>query len=539
MSVSPFRKLAPNGRDVSELSREELENFIIELDHELTERTVRITNLKTQLTKANAQTKRSEETVAQANLDYIHPPGPLKADYAKRYAGKEALDFMTERGMKPASGREAHITGAYNPAIAANKRITNLRQKEADIYAEIQKTREETAKLTKEMLRLKAILEQRGVPQTTQFRHKHGSKIKPKKGEPSFKKALLILDQLIKNEKDEFRKDCYKCCHMLLSGHDREALELFSLLYDPELDAEKLKALTDKLNDRNAFAAILREQLAYLSSKQDALGGKYKSLLEKAKGKDGADLDEQIANLKQRLADLDKALEDIPKKKKEIEDLMKEKDALEKEKDALYGDQRDALAKLQKELAEKLAKLNEDRAAFDAERKQLEEEHARLKTRYDTIIAEMQELQKAFAAINDQFQKIQAEKKRMKERLLRLAEVGIKQNQDMKLAFQYAMTESEKDPSIFYPNMNYSDTQIQILQTHPYMPMNVLGKHKQLKATYYKLKKEAEKIKSQNQRLKEDLSRHDAYESRYNAIIQKEQTIGSSTIQSNDSDDSI
>ena len=69
--------MAAANRDVSELSREELEALVMELNTENENRSLRIHKLREQVTVAATKVKAVESSVQDQCLDYIVPPSAL------------------------------------------------------------------------------------------------------------------------------------------------------------------------------------------------------------------------------------------------------------------------------------------------------------------------------------------------------------------------------------------------------------------------------------------------------------------------------
>ena len=484
MSEFGIRKLAPNGRDVKELDRRELEDLIIELDQELTRRTLKITELKTKLTKASALTKRSEETAVRANLELVHPPSALNPDYAKNYAGREALEYLEKSGPKP-NVKKAQIVGSYNPTAGANKRIAALREQVAETYEKIDKTKEEKAKLQKKLIELKAKLESLSIPSDEPYKRKFPNPVtKGKKKKVTFAQVRKLLSDLISNEKDQFRKLCYECCRLLVSNdsnydNDREALAIFSEIY-PNEDDKTLEQLKDILSDRTAHVAILEQEFQCLDSRVSALKDAFISLNEKMNGH-VVDTDDDLQVLKDRIAELERMIDDIPKTEERIKALKEERDKLFDEKDELFQHGTEEAAKLEAEINAMKAKILTDRAGYDQERIQLEEQDARLRTEYETISAEVRNLRETRIAIADELKRITNEKYKIHDKLQQLANVGITEpGQTYKI---YVFANKAADGNKFVgavTNIPQNSPEAEIMNNHPYMPLNLKNRRNML-----------------------------------------------------------
>ncbi|EAY14892.1 hypothetical protein TVAG_380020 [Trichomonas vaginalis G3] len=436
MKPRSIQRLAPNGRDIRELPREELEVLVLELDDELTKRTQRITLLKQNLKEASAKTKKSEERAKNVVLDYINDPLPLHSNYGFNYAGKEAMEFIASKAPEGVERKDPNpIAGSYNAYIGGNKRIVSLKQKIGELQQQIIDTQEETQHLIEKRNKLKAILENLRYKENEPFKHKGPiPKSTKTKRQATFAKCRKLLQQLIANEKDPYRRDCYRCCYYLLKPDDRTALELFSQLYDPNLDQDTLKELQDILNDRNAHVAILKEQYKHLDARQEALRNAFLSLKDKMLDH-VVDNDDDIQALKDRIAQLEQMIGKIPGLQEEIERLKKERDALLDEKDKLFKEGSDEASKLHADMMAKKAQLSEDRAGYDQERIQLEEVDQRLREQYATIVEEFRRLNDEKQKMAEEYRLIQARRTKMHDQLNQLAKAHIDDPSELRAVF--------------------------------------------------------------------------------------------------------
>lgn len=426
-------KMSQNGRNVGELQREDLEQLIIELDAEMISRTKRITELRSILTTVNSSVKRTETAAQDQILDYIIAPSCLKADYAKNYAGKEALESINNEPLTHQNGelyarKEARITGAYNPYSGANRRIVALRQKIGEMQQKIVDVNEDKEKLLKEKQRLKDLLEQNPHAdiKNSPFIHEKPipKSMNKKKNNVTKKQCLNALDKLLEQEKDQYRNDCLRCVGLILTGEDREALELFARLFEPGLSENSIKELEDLLSDRNAQVAILREQFNHLDSKQNALRNAFLTLKDKM-ANHNIGFESDIDELRVRVLELEQMIKEIPVVESEIRELRERRRQLLDEKDEIFRKGSDEASRRYAELKQKRDDLADDKSGYDRERIQLEERDQRLREQYNTIVEECKRLRANESDVKEQLNKIETEKRKIHANLTLLARAGI------------------------------------------------------------------------------------------------------------------
>ena len=446
MSSHHRAMMAAANRDVSELSREELEALVMELNTENENRSLRIHKLREQVTVAATKVKAVESSVQDQCLDYIVPPSALRPSFAQGYAALMTSDSMDSPAVKdtgepgdlPESPRkyEPRTAGSYNPYQGANRRIVSLRQKVGDLQQQIVDTHKETQELHQELERLRALLEKRKPPTGQPFRHeKPIPKFKADKGKVTLKACVKYCEELLKREKDPTSHDELLCVYYLLTGDDVLALELFGNLLAPGMGPDDLAKLDELLKDRDAQLSILREQYRHLLARHEPLRDAFRDL--KARMPDHlVDNADVIAHLKEQIAALQKLIDGIPELAKEIEDLKKRREELLSEKEKLFAQGSAEAGEVDAELRRRLAELSEDKAGVERERRQLEEVDKRIRERYTTIAEESRRMKEDEVELRRLLEDREAKKREMHRKLTMLQNAGIKTPQQVRAIAQ-------------------------------------------------------------------------------------------------------
>ena len=445
MSSHHRAMMAAANRDVSELSREELEALVMEMNAESESRSLRIHKLREQVTVASTKVKAVESSVQDQCLDYIVPPSALRPSFAQGYAAlmtdsldSPAVKDTSEVGEPPESPRkyEPRTAGSYNPYQGANRRIVSLRQKIGDLQQQIVDTHKETEELHQELERLRALLEKRKAPTGQPFRHeKPIPKFNSKKGKITLKRCVKYCEELLKREKDPQAHDELLCVYYLLTSDDVLALELFGHLLAPDMGPDDMDRLDEILKDRDAQVSILREQYRHLLARHEPLRDAFRDL--KSRMPDHlVDNSDVIAHLKDQIAALQKLIDGIPDLVKEIEDLKKRREELLNDKERLFAEGSAAAGEVDAELRRKLAELSEDKAGVERERRQLEEVDKRIRERYTTMAEELRRMKEDEMDLKRLLDEREAKKREMHRKLTMLQNAGIKTPQQVRAVIQ-------------------------------------------------------------------------------------------------------
>lgn len=428
MSMKKHGRMTQICRDISSIPREELESLIMEFDRELDERSKRIVILNDALTGVQKKAFKAEVETQNHYLDYIVPPSSLKPSYARNFIGK-AVELIRDKGNKDNiesnQKTEIKLTGSFNPYQGASKRIVTLRQRIGEYEQKIVDINDETAQLNQERKKLKAILEKKPIPSITSFRQeKPLIRTKGQKVTLSMKDVIKTVRQMISEMKSNPPLDSLKCVYFLLKGDDPMALEIFSQLYDPNMNVEMINELEDLLNDRNVQLSILQEQFKHLDSRQNALKSAFMALKDRVTDHHGSGEDD-IHHLKIRIAELSKMIDSIPSIENEIEQLREKRSLLIKDKEDILKNGGDEISVHYEEMTQKKNELSDEKASLDQVRRQLEEKDQRIRQRYYTIVEEIKRIRDSEQKLKEQLSKIDTEKRDMHQKLSLLSKAGI------------------------------------------------------------------------------------------------------------------
>ncbi|OHT17139.1 hypothetical protein TRFO_12668 [Tritrichomonas foetus] len=442
--------MTANNRNVSDMSREELEELVMEMQDQLDIRKKREAQLKEQVTIAGAKVKAVEASLQDQNLDFIVPPSALRPNYAQNYANFKGQDsdIATKENGDPGPLRyEARIAGSYNPYQGANRRIVTLRQKIGDLQQNIVDTHKDMLELQKELERLRALLENREPPKNEAFRHeKPIPKTKPKKKKITLTTCIKYCKDLLKEEKDPKSHDELLCVYYLLTKDDVLALELFGKLLAPDLKPDDLAELDDLLKDREAQVSILREQYRHLLARHEPLRDAFRDLKERLPNH-VFDNDEVAKHLREQIEELLKLIAGIPDMEKLIEELRAKKASLLADKDALFAEGGKNMADLDAEMRRRLAEISEDKAGVEQEKRQLEELDKRIRERYHTIAEEVRRMKADELELRRMLDDREKKKKEMHDKLVILQNTGLKNPMQVRKVYEMCKEMSPNDLS--------------------------------------------------------------------------------------------
>ncbi|KAH0792953.1 hypothetical protein GPJ56_003123 [Histomonas meleagridis] len=425
--------LTPANRNISELTRPELESLIIEFHQESIRRSKIIHDLREENKKTGSKMRSVQSSLQDQNLDYLVPPSALRSDYATRYIPTKtefSSDIATRENGEPALARP--ISGSYNPYQGSNRRITSLRQKIGDLQQEIIDTETNIHDLSVELEKLRAILENRPFqPPTSTFQHQRKVPKKKKKPQITLQYCIKYCRGLLKQEKDPIAHDILLCAYFLLTKQDLKALELFDRLYQIEFGEYDPNEIDDLLNDRNAQVSILLEQYKSLKSRHDPLRDAFIDLKSRLPKHiyDNSDISNQ---LQKDINKLKKEIGEIPKIEQEIKDLKDKKAKLNEEKDKIMKDGSNNLSNIEDEYRKKINGISEDKAEVEQEKRQLEEVDKRIRERYNTIAEELERIKNEEIPLRKILDDRDSKKKEMHRKLVMLENAGVKTPQQVR-----------------------------------------------------------------------------------------------------------
>jgi chromosome segregation ATPase len=225
------------------------------------------------------------------------------------------------------------VAGAFNPYEAGNRRVISLELRATELQRQVAETRQSIADLIAEQDQLRVKLERGGAPCRQLFKPERPiPKHLPRQQRPDPGRCMTALEQLIRKERDDAERDVLVCCHDLLTGRDRPAIDLFALFLDPKSSPSDVEQLQDQLLDRDTHAAILVEQVKNLSARHRFDREVYVELQQRLDGhvvdesplcaklrEQISALDSQIAQIAPCQADVVSMLEAIAKSKQEVD----------------------------------------------------------------------------------------------------------------------------------------------------------------------------------------------------------------------------
>lgn len=405
--------MTANNRNISEITREELEELVMEMRKQLSERKELETEFKSLLTIASAKVKAYESGLKDQNLDYIIPPSALMPDYG------DPTSFSFQRKFNPKTA------GSYNPYQGANRRIVTLRHKIGDLQEKIIATNKDEQELRIELERLRKLLENRPLPKSEPFRHeKPIPKTKGKKKTVTLASCAKYCRELIKEEKDPMWHDKELCVYYLLTKDDALAFELFERLFRASLPDFDLDDLDEMIKDREAQVAILLEQLRHLEARKQSLEGPFRDLIKRLPGHQ-LDTSEKLEHYRQRIEELNKKIASIDDINALIEQLRKRLNELLQEKEKAFDEGNDRLAGVDKDMRDKLNQISAEKAGVEQEYRHLEERDGRLRERYETIIMELEKMKKDEEDLRRLIEEMQRKKKKTHDKFVMLQKAGL------------------------------------------------------------------------------------------------------------------
>ena len=444
-----------SGLDIQDVSDEDLQKFVIELDNQLTKKNQEIALKQHQLTRLKTQSHREHKTVQDSNLDFLVPPSALRPSFAKRYLNipdKEQPDQISkdedpdqilkkeEQDQKPK--KLQRMAGSFNPYVGSNKRITSLIQKAGDLRQEITDVQDDREDLLIELERLRAILESSPLPLAGAFKHeKIIPTYKSKKGSKITLKSCINLNQsLLESETNPLEHDLLLCSYYLLTNNLKDALELYQKLYQmiefPNEDIEgKNEHLQDLLRDLEAQFALLAEQYKHLLNQNKVVGDAFHSLSLKMENH-LIDNKEMIDNLKAQIAELENQISTIPQVEQSIEDLKAKRDQILAEKEKLFSEGSAAMIELEAQFRKRCAEIGAEKSKLEIEKRQLEENDLVIRKRYETLKLEIDRIKENDEQLKQKLEIIQGKKKDMHEKLDRLQRAGIMTAKQVREVFQ-------------------------------------------------------------------------------------------------------
>ena len=369
--------MASNGRNVCDMTKQDLEELVLEVHDELDFRSEKITKLKNSITQFQTQIKVVENSLRDLNGGYIKPPKLLRPDGALKYYYSK--DASKEKEYSKESFK-TKVIGSYNPYEAGNRRVVTLQHQIGDLQQKIIDITQETSKLSQEKDRIAKQLNMREQPKKEVFRHNRTDlKFAQSSQKIDARKCMQTLEQLIEREQNKDEKDYLMCCHMLLTGHDKTALQLFSALYAPEVDPEDIDRVNDAMVDREAQTTILLEQYRNLAERHKRIRAAYIDLQSRMENH-VFDAETVISSLKEQIHDLETSIGTLPTINEETENLKKIKKEKKKELKKIMQDgkviidievkYKNTIADLKKEIAGKkieraqLERLNQEKSAL-------------------------------------------------------------------------------------------------------------------------------------------------------------------------------
>jgi DNA repair exonuclease SbcCD ATPase subunit len=177
-------------------------------------------------------------------------------------------------------------------------------------------------------------------------------------------------ERLIDAEQDPDERDRILCCHMLLTGHDRQALNLYGTFRDPDMRPNELQRQQEIMADREAQVCILLEQYRLLANKHQGLRTAYIDLKDQLDHHVIID-DDLIEDLRRQIGEIDQQTAQIPRVKQQIEDAKREKERVQKEIEDVVEQANETVA-VEVELKTSETELKKDIAGVSVEKEQLE-----------------------------------------------------------------------------------------------------------------------------------------------------------------------
>jgi predicted nucleic acid-binding Zn-ribbon protein len=302
--IPQWALMASNGRSVGDLSREELELLFLDMRAELDSRKQAAHGLREQVKRLQTRVRLAESSLQDADLGYLKPPKALRAGSALRVA----------KSARPEPRRAAAVAGAFNPYEAGNRRVISLQLRAADLRRQIADAEQAIADLGSEQARVRARLERGGAPCRPLFRHERPI---PAHGAPRAdpEHCMAALEQLIQAEQGE--RLALVCCHDLLTGRDRAALDIYARLLDPRADLPSIAELEGLLLDREAQASVLMGQAKFVRARQREDMEVFLGLRERLRRRVAEDAS-MVGALRAQISELDRRLARIAPTEAEI-----------------------------------------------------------------------------------------------------------------------------------------------------------------------------------------------------------------------------
>ena len=424
--LDPWQFMASNGRSVAELTRAELEDLLMEMTEELDIRKQTAHELLMSVTQLQTRVQVVESSVQDANTKYLKPPKAMKP--RTPYKVLKATTTIPGDDSPRKDAFKTQVTGSFNPYEAGSRRVTALQHRLGDVHQQILDCKAETEKLMREKAKLQMALESREVPRKEIFKHeKPIPKHCPKEGSVDARKCMTILEHLIDNEKDRDERDVLLCCHMLLTGHDKKALQLFSALYDPDSHPDEEATLQEALIDREVQVTIVLEQFKNLAARHQSLMKSYVDLKQRLEGH-LIDKEDVIFSLKHQIAELQEKIDAIPEVNAEIEKLKEQRDQTKAKVSETARKSRESVS-FEVGLKNQEADIKREIAGQKALLGQLEKQNQELKSEFDvrtsktTILSdEIEEMQTKYAEMKGQDDVIQEKTGLLRRARIRTAE---------------------------------------------------------------------------------------------------------------------
>jgi DNA repair exonuclease SbcCD ATPase subunit len=322
--------MASSGRRVSELTREELESLVIEIHAKLDASKKTVHEQQELVKRLQTRVKLSESSLQSVTLNSLQPPKPLRPGASVKNLKRNTNSHT--RGMP--------VAGAFNPYHAGNCRLTTLHLYMSDLRRQVSDMHASLKSLARERAEINAKLE-RGTPTRPLFRREF---LIPKHCDTTPRAdashCMEALEHLIKLERTDSERDVLVCCHNLLTGRDRPALDLFQLLLDPTSGPSDVLRLQKCLLDQDAHASILVEKVRSLKERHELDREAYVDLRARLNGhvRDEAEL---AAKLREQIADSDERIGRIAPAEEEVARLA---GALKTAEEALARAKQDAAA---------------------------------------------------------------------------------------------------------------------------------------------------------------------------------------------------
>lgn len=375
--------MSRSNRNVSDISRQELEDIIFDLDEEIESRKLKIHELRIINDQLLTRVEVAHETVRKSTMTYITPPeSKIENKLVKKT--KEQMTFNRDYSYEP--------TTSYNPYQAGNKHIVTMRHKVTDLMNKISSTNEERKKLESQREKMKNKLESREFGKVNPFRHYRVMPVGQGNGKyVTFDKCAKLCEKFMMMEEDVYRFHQLECVFNLLTGNDKESLREYSDICMPSNPDQIMEELDNMLSDRSAQASILNQQFHEFLRKHEKMVHDFLLLKDSMKKKsDNTDLIEQ--GLLEQIEDLKNRINEIPKTQNHIKELTHKREELYVEIDKVRENRMNNVENEAKLKAD-TANYEEEKLGYKLQAENLEREEQHLKSLREERISQISSLE--------------------------------------------------------------------------------------------------------------------------------------------------